>query len=183
MYTNIQSVFSKINELAVYAVDSSPDIILLTETWCNAAISDATLSLPGYQLETDLRRDREDTTNGVGGGLLVYTKSGLRILVCDKFKMNKFNQFCCFKVMTKGEPITIVLVNRPPGSKYENSNELCEIMRNLDNQSIIIGDINLPDIIWPNMTSAARGRQVMETAHTENLEQLVSFPHTPKVTF
>ena len=49
-------------------------------------------------------------------------------------------------------------------------------MRNLDNQSLIIGDVNLPDIIWPDMTSAARGRQVLETAHTENLEQLVSFP-------
>ncbi len=32
MYTNIQSVFYKINELTVYAVDQSPDIILLTET-------------------------------------------------------------------------------------------------------------------------------------------------------
>ena len=61
LYTNIQSVFSKINELSVSAVDSSPDIILLTETWCNTAISDAALSLPGYQLETDLCRDREDT--------------------------------------------------------------------------------------------------------------------------
>ena len=133
MYTNIQSVFSKINELSVYVVDNSPDIILLTETWCNAAISDAALTLPGYQLETDLRKDREDTVNGVGGGLLVYTKSGLRILANDKFKMNKFNQFCCFKVMTKGEPVTIVLVYRPPTSGHENSNELCNIMRNLDN--------------------------------------------------
>ena len=62
-YTNIQSVFSKLNELIVYTVDHSPDIVLLTETWCNTTISDAALSLPGYQLETDLRKDRNDTTN------------------------------------------------------------------------------------------------------------------------
>ena len=48
LYTNIQSVFSKINELAVQAVDQCPDIILLTETWCNASTSNATLAIPGY---------------------------------------------------------------------------------------------------------------------------------------
>ena len=51
LYTNIQSVFSKINELIVNAVDQCPDIILLTETWCNTSISYAALAIPGYQLE------------------------------------------------------------------------------------------------------------------------------------
>ena len=52
-------------------------------------------------------------------------------------------------------------------------------MRNLDKQTIIIGDMNLPDIIWSEMISAARGRRVLMTAQTENLEQLVDFPtHT-----
>ena len=179
MYTNIQSVFSKINELTVYAVDQSPDIILLTETWCNTTIPDAALGINGYQLETELRIDRTDTTNGIGGGLIVYSKLGLKISRCDKYDMNKFNQFCCFKLTTKGEPLTIILVYRPPGSGYENSEELCKIMRNLDRQSIIIGDVNLPEINWADMTSAARGREVLTTALSESLEQLVNFPtHT-----
>ena len=66
--------------------------------------------MPGYQLETDLRKDRTDTTNGIGGGLLVYTRRGLRILESDKFNLNKFNQFCCFKVLTKGDPLNIILM-------------------------------------------------------------------------
>ena len=76
MYTNIQSITSKINELALNAADSNPDIILLTETWCNQTIPDAALNLQNYALETDLRRDWADTKNGVGGGLLVYAKTG-----------------------------------------------------------------------------------------------------------
>ena len=100
-YTNIQSVFSKLNELIVYTVDHSPDIVLLTETWCNTTISDAALSLPSYQLETDLRKDRNDTTNGIGGGLL-----GLSVSICDKFSMCEFTQFCCFKIKTQGNPRT-----------------------------------------------------------------------------
>ena len=74
-------------------MDQCPDIILLTETWCNANTLDAALAIPGYQLETDLRTDRRDTTNGMGGGLLVYSRLGLKILSCDKFKENRFNQF------------------------------------------------------------------------------------------
>ena len=175
MYTNIQSVCSKINELAVHTVDQQPDIILLTETWCNASVPDAALAIPGYQLETDLRMDRTDTTNGIGGGVLVYTKLGQGILSTDKFKLNKFNQFCCFKVITKGESLSLILVYRPPGSGHDNIEELCDIMRNLDNQSIVIGDVNLPETNWPDLTSAARGRPVLRTAIEESLEQLVNF--------
>jgi exonuclease III len=72
LYTNAQSVFSKLGELTAVSQDLNPDIILLTETWCNDKIPDAALSLEGYRLETELRKDRTDTGNGVGGGLLVY---------------------------------------------------------------------------------------------------------------
>ena len=52
-------------------------------------------------------------------------------------------------------------------------------MRNLDRQTIIIGDVNLPEINWSDMTSAAQGREVLMTAQSESLEPLVNFPtHT-----
>ena len=37
----------------------NPDIILLTETWCNDQITDMFLRFPGYELQTDLRRDHD----------------------------------------------------------------------------------------------------------------------------
>ena len=67
-----------------------PDIVLVTETWCNNEISNAYLGIPGYELQTDLRQDRSDTDRGRGGGLLVYTKTGLQIFSCDKIA--DFNQ-------------------------------------------------------------------------------------------
>ena len=79
MYSNVQSVFNKLNELASYVADENPDFILLTETWCNGSINNAALVLPGYQLEIELREDRENTVNGIGGGLLVYTKNGIKV--------------------------------------------------------------------------------------------------------
>ena len=83
LYSNVQSVFNKLNEPAAYAAEENPDFILLTETWCNDTINNAALSLPGYQLETNLRRDRENTTNGIGVGLLVYTRDGIKVTTCE----------------------------------------------------------------------------------------------------
>ena len=41
LYTNAQSLVGKVNELSCTAFDMDPDIILVTESWCNEAISDA----------------------------------------------------------------------------------------------------------------------------------------------
>ena len=79
-YTNAQSIGSKLGELAAVTQDLEPDIILLTETWCNSTITNASLTLENYNLESDLRHDRNDTTAGIGGGLLVYSRKDLRIL-------------------------------------------------------------------------------------------------------
>jgi hypothetical protein len=65
--------------------DTRPDIVLLSETWCNTNISNALLNVAGYTFQTDLRNDRCDTANGVGGGLAVYTANGLEILPGQKF--------------------------------------------------------------------------------------------------
>jgi hypothetical protein len=35
LYTNEQSIIGKIDKLASTASDMTPDLILLTETWCN----------------------------------------------------------------------------------------------------------------------------------------------------
>jgi hypothetical protein len=50
LYTNAQSIVGKIDELGSVASEVKPDLILVTETWCNAQISDAFLNIQGYEL-------------------------------------------------------------------------------------------------------------------------------------
>ena len=76
MFTNCQSIPSKISELDAVSVDLKPDVILLCETWCN---NNTSLSIKGYEIVTDLRRDRCDTANGIGGGLIVYVREDLAV--------------------------------------------------------------------------------------------------------
>jgi hypothetical protein len=64
-YTNERSIYGKLNELNATTVADDPDIILLTETWCNSEISNSELAIDGYTLEAELRRDRTDTHNSL----------------------------------------------------------------------------------------------------------------------
>jgi hypothetical protein len=174
LYTNAQSVFNKIDELNVTAADEQPDLILLTETWCGPHITNAELTVAGYQIETELRRDRTDTTAGIGGGLLVYSKLGIKLRPTNKFKDSTFNQFIEFEIIAE-KPIKMLLVYRPPSSGPDNIQELCKIMRNLDKETIVVGDFNLPEINWEDELSGARGRPVLEAAADQQLVQMVTF--------
>jgi hypothetical protein len=81
LYMNAQSINSKLCELKVISQDLNPDIILLTEAWCNGSVKNASLTIENYKLETELHRDRSDTANGIGGGLLGYSKQDTKILL------------------------------------------------------------------------------------------------------
>jgi hypothetical protein len=48
-------------------------------------------------------------------------------------------------------------------------------LTNLDKDSILIGDFNLPEIRWDSDESGARGRPVLEAARDHQLDQMVNF--------
>jgi hypothetical protein len=147
---------------------------MICEAWTNTEITNAELSIEGYNLEVELRKDREDTLNGIGGSLLIYTKIGLVIRKNSKFDNIKFNQFCALTVMAK-DPINILLVYRPPNSGTQNTDELCNILDQAGENTIIIGDFNAPDIDWDQGQAGPRGRKIFTAAVEANMDQLVNF--------
>jgi len=172
LYLNSQSIVNKINELACVVSETKPDILLVTESWCHSGITSAYLTVPGYQLQPDLRVDRVDTVNGAGGGLLVYSPEGLDILPCDQTKV--FNQYVNFKVMTGSVTTTIYLFYRPPNSP--DMAGLTDIVKNVGPNSLLIGDFNLPSIDWDNGTANNKERPFLEATEEKFLTQLVDFP-------
>jgi hypothetical protein len=170
LYCNAQSVAGKINELNVLAAEQEPDLILITESWCNATINNAFLSLPGYELQQDLRLDREDTADGRGGGLLVYSKQGLKVLSIDSGV--DFVQHRKFLV----KDLTCYLICRPPNGSVANMTKLAELIAKAGKHSILIGDFNLPGVDWTTGHCRANERQVVETVENKLMAQLVDFP-------
>ena len=72
MYFNARSLLPKLDELMVFAEDSNPDVICITETWLSGEISDNELSIVGYLL---YRRDRDRH----GGGALLYVSESIQV--------------------------------------------------------------------------------------------------------
>ena len=174
MYCNAQSVLSKICDLQATSCDIKPDVILITESWCNSNISDNVLNVNDYELVSELRRDREDTTNGIGGGLLVYARKGLVILSID-IKI-EFNQFVSFKIVTKNSDLNVFLIYRPPSCNALNNSKLCDIIKSAPKNSILIGDFNFPKIDWNTLTCDNYSKDFMNACIDNNFMQYVDFP-------
>jgi len=108
LYSNVQSVCNKIDKLKCTVDEQDPDVIILTETWCNPNITQPFLEIPGYTLDPELRHDRSDTVNGIGGGILIYVRIGLTFLSCDIY--NDFNQHCCFSIKSKNDVLNFTVI-------------------------------------------------------------------------
>jgi hypothetical protein len=152
------------------ASDINPDLILVTESWCNPDRTNAYLTIPGFELQTDLRVDRSDTGGGRGGGFLVYSKTRLQILKLDQ--STNLTQVCKFKL----HDMTCYLVYRPPSAGADSVSELVNILKNCEKNSILIGDFNLPAIDWEAGTGRGKAVPLLEAAEDALTEQLITFP-------
>ena len=76
MFTNAQSIVSKISLLQTEVSTWRPDFVGVCESFCNDDHSDAYLSLEGYELVG--RKDGNSTTRGIARGLLLWCKKGIQ---------------------------------------------------------------------------------------------------------
>lgn len=172
MYTNAQSVVNKIDELRSVAFNLKPDIILINESWTNEEITKAYLHIQGYELCA--RKDREDTSAGRGGGLLVYHRNGM--VVSEKKISSAFNQVVSVSVETQSKPLLINLVYRSPNSSAENNATLDEFIKQLTSGSVTLGDMNYGGIDWDNGCSDSAGKKFFDATQDAFLQQHVDFP-------
>jgi hypothetical protein len=150
-----------------------PDIVLVTESWCNDVTTNAMLTLPGYDLQ--LRADREDTTAGVGGGLLVYARQDVVIL--PEEKRYAFTQHVDFKIVSNGEELNMTLVYRPPKQTAETHRMLADFIHSTKGNLILIGDFNIPGIDCKNgHARSASLHEILTACQDEFLEQMLDFP-------
>ena len=138
LYTNAQSVVNKINELRTVVIDLKPDLVCINEAWTHEDITKAYLSIDGYELIS--RKDREDTSLGRGGGLLIYKAN--RLVASEIPCSTEFNQVAAVSVASKPNPLTINLVYRSPNSRAENNHKLDDFIKAIGPSTITIGDMN-----------------------------------------
>ena len=153
-----------------------PGIIAVTEAWTNESIGDAYLGIEGYELIA--REDRNDTTGGRGGGILVYAEKSLNV-----WKMEletDFNQIAAVKMRCgRCVDVSIHVIYRSPNSNANNDAALCNYVKNIQGINILIGDFNFPDIEWTSGVTGSKGRNFYEATSEAFLEQHIDEPtHT-----
>ncbi len=125
-------------------------------------------SLTAFYQSTDM--NYRDTAQGRGGGLLVYSRTGVVVTKMDNNVT--FTQYCCFKVYD----VTFYLVYRSPNATEENMNKLIELVKTVEKDSVLIGDFNLPEVDWEMGETTRRSRDLVEVLDDQLLVQMVDFP-------
>ena len=169
------------DELRCVVYDRKPNFVCIVESWSNSTIPDVFLNLDGYNIIC--RRDREDTNEGVGGGLIIWAQSNLKVSEVCQPEFDDFNQCCSVRIHTaKVSSLNLVLVYRPHNiyrsvaTVASNNEKLCDVLRAVKGQSIIIGDFNFSDIDWEMLSANNKySRDFLETTEDCFLTQHVDF--------
>nr|VZI46053.1 unnamed protein product [Spirometra erinaceieuropaei] len=176
MYTNAQSVLSKLDELRIHTYDLHPDVISITETWLPKQVDDRELMLLGFQL---LRRDRE---NGRGGGIVTLVRNGLQ--VSEKTALVTCSTEAVWLTVRAlgSQSLDIFTLYRPPRNDPDADAQLLEELRLFSTRptTLIVGDFNAPHINWSSASAdcseAAFDQQLLRTSDNLLLTQRVMFP-------
>jgi hypothetical protein len=130
------------------------------------------------------RHDRKDTSQGIGGGLLVWAKEALKVSENESPEVASFNQCCSVRIpLSCGNSLSLTLVYRPhnlyktPDTEIVNNDKLCEILTSIRGPAVIIGDFNYSDIEWHNLHAGRIcSRKFLTTCQDSFLTQHVDFP-------
>ena len=175
---NFQSIKNKIAELGNFISVSDPDILIGTETWLNQTITDNEIFPPGYSL---LRKDRQD---GYGGVLLAIKSDMIHEPIATPIQL----EMTATKIhLNNNKHIIIAAIYRPPNSDLQYIDDMCNTIEDLTSRhknSVLWvgGDLNLPDINWPDCTIQGHSypvdinKRFLDMLLTTHTEQMITTP-------
>ena len=186
LYTNACSILNKLDELSSFVLENKPDFIAICETWGYGELSDCFFNIPGYEIVS--RNDREDTTYGIGGGLLIYVRDELvgNVTEYTSEVLDNFIQSSAVRVRLESKyEVMLVLLYRPhhiyrdtviqPELTIENNAKLCDLLHDIPKPYVIMGDLNYSNIDWQMMSSASGSSEFFQSAQDNFLSQHIGF--------
>ena len=172
LFTNAQSIVNKMSEVKAVMATLNPDVFAVTESWTNGDIGNEYLNIRGYELAA--RRDRNDTDRGRGGGILVYAKKNIDLVVEEE--NTDFNQCLTIRMKFIDNSVKLHVIYRSPNSNRDNDEALARWVKTMRGQNVLIGDFNFPDIDWTTGCAGGRGRDFYEATAEMFMQQHVEEP-------
>ena len=140
LYTNASSLFNKLGELRVLLQSGSYKLACITETHFHSDILEAEIDIPNFNVF------REDRLEGEGGGSLIYVHQSLQ---AEKLKFFEGCESLAVRLSTEHFKLLIVCFYRSPSLTDQQNKALLGKIRKLPDEDILlVGDVNLPNVDW-----------------------------------
>ena len=164
---------NKLDELRVLVSVDNPDILLVSESWCNSLVCDKELEIEGYIM---FRCDR--VSNARGGGVLCYAKNHLRPMAFTP-SVEIPEMVWCTIADSRGKKLYVgVIYNSRNRNIVDagNNEKIIDLLHALNGKNIVfMGDLNYSDIDWTTMTASSEISSSFCNALEENfLSQVVT---------
>ncbi len=179
-HANVRSLLSshKLDELSIRATQEDYSIIVTTETWLDASISNHDVSIEDYEI---IRRDR----NRNGGGIAVFIRSNIGFQPLDD--LNNPNYECVWLKITSGHNSFILgsfYVTESTATQANDFIEYLDSVLDLINQLqlsnlplFLIGDFNAKSSTWFNLQmNNALGIRLQGFVERNHMKQLINEP-------
>lgn len=168
IHINARSIRHKMTDLKIIAEKSKAGIIAISESWFDSSITDAEVSMPGYNLE---RKDR----NTHGGGVCMYIREDLSYNPRSDLDHENLEAIWIDLLLKKTKPILIGCVYRPPDQR-----NFCELFQDTlsntipSNETIILGDMNID-----TKRRCPLVKKYISVLKSNGLKQIVNKPTRP----
>ena len=117
-HINICSIHRKLEEIIRILSVGNIDVLCVTESWLNRYVTDAMISIQGYNL---IRADRTaESGKSTGGGIIVYYKDNLDVTVLPEYTQSSPSAEVIWisLQLKQTRPQYIGVVYRPPDGDY-----------------------------------------------------------------
>lgn len=177
--SNVRSLGNKIVNLHYFLDTTSPDVLILTETWLDCSIPDSLLvSHHGYHI---FRKDRSSR----GGGVIVLVKKLPNVSVCSVAIPSAYHDTEILAIDLCDDsgviPFRLIAAYRPPSYSSSDNAKFFSALNELADGSprlCVFGDFNLPLFNWDMFVYPDNYlyRNAAEFVCNHGLTQLVDLP-------
>ena len=176
---NLRSIINKLNHFHLFLIQHKPDLVFICESWLkhNKITNSCLINNQPYSL---IRKDRPLKD---AGGVLVFIKNNLHYVPIR----NTVKETIAFDLFINNNIIRFILTYRPEDIKATDAFDEFSILFNTSTpfqptNYILLGDLNLPKIVWSNFLPSAPAKgmirinnKIKEFCEIFNLKQLVDF--------
>ena len=171
IYSNVQSIFNKKNEIELYILENHVDVMFFTECFITDNYDASEYFFEGFQPPVVYKKNR--------GGACIYIRNGLRFH--EVSPPNCLEDSAWIVISTKNSIKRLYgCLYRSPNSTVENNQCLSENIRwakfNYP-EVILVGDFNMPSIDWSTENASNQmGEEFIQILDELGMEQLVNQP-------